>query len=56
MEVLRLVATGKTNPEIAAALVLSAKTVGHHVSNILNKIGASSRAEAAAFAAHEGIA
>jgi DNA-binding CsgD family transcriptional regulator len=46
VEVLRLVATGKTNREIAAALFLSEKTVARHVSNILTKLDLSSRATA----------
>ena len=50
VEVLRLVAAGKTNPEIAATLVLSEKTVGRHLSNIFNKIDVTTRTSAAAFA------
>jgi DNA-binding NarL/FixJ family response regulator len=50
-EVLRLVADGRSNPEIAARLFISAKTVSVHVSNILAKMGVASRGEAAA-AAH----
>jgi DNA-binding CsgD family transcriptional regulator len=50
-EVLSLVARGLTNREIADRLVISAKTVEHHVSQILGKLGLRSRAEAAAFAA-----
>jgi DNA-binding NarL/FixJ family response regulator len=50
VEVLRLVATGKTNPEIAASLVLSEKTVGRHLSNIFTKIDVTTRTAAAAFA------
>jgi len=49
-EVLRLVAAGHTNKEIAAALFLSAKTVARHLSNIFAKTGVSSRAGATAFA------
>ncbi|MBB4698743.1 helix-turn-helix transcriptional regulator [Sphaerisporangium siamense] len=49
-EVLRLVATGRSNREIAAELFISAKTVSVHVSNILAKLGATSRGEAAATA------
>lgn len=48
---LRLVAAGRTNREIAAELFISAKTVSVHVSNILAKLGAATRGEAAA-AAH----
>jgi DNA-binding CsgD family transcriptional regulator len=50
LEVLRLVATGKTNRAIAADLVLSEKTVARHVSNIFSKLGLSSRAAATAYA------
>jgi len=49
-EVLRLVAAGRSNPEIAAELFISAKTASVHVSNILAKLGVSSRGEAAATA------
>jgi len=49
-EVLRLVATGKTNRAIAAHLFLSEKTVAHHVSNILGKLGLPSRSAATAYA------
>ena len=50
VEVLRLVAAGLTNNDIAAALFLSAKTVSRHLSNIFTKIGVTSRAAATAFA------
>jgi DNA-binding CsgD family transcriptional regulator len=50
LQVLRLVATGETNRAIAAELVLSERTVDRHVSNILTKLGVSSRAAATAFA------
>ncbi|GII03065.1 helix-turn-helix transcriptional regulator [Planobispora takensis] len=50
-EVLRLVALGRSNRDIAVELFISAKTVSVHVSNILGKLGASTRGEAAA-AAH----
>ena len=50
IEVLRLVAAGKSNPEIAAALVLSGKTVARHLSNIFAKLDVGSRTAAAAFA------
>jgi DNA-binding CsgD family transcriptional regulator len=49
-EVLRLVAAGRTNREIAAELFISAKTASVHVSNILAKLGAATRGEAAAIA------
>jgi DNA-binding NarL/FixJ family response regulator len=49
-EVLKLVARGYTNREIAATLVISVKTVSVHVSHILRKLGAPSRLEAAAIA------
>ncbi|HXZ77824.1 MAG TPA: LuxR C-terminal-related transcriptional regulator, partial [Streptosporangiaceae bacterium] len=49
-EVLRLVAAGRSNPEIAAELFISAKTASVHVSNILAKLGVSGRGEAAAAA------
>jgi pimeloyl-ACP methyl ester carboxylesterase/DNA-binding CsgD family transcriptional regulator len=49
-EVLRLVARGLTNRQIAAALFISSKTAGVHVSNILSKMGVERRAEAAAVA------
>ena len=47
---LRLVAAGKTNRAIAAALVISERTVDRHVSNIFAKLGVSSRAAATAYA------
>ena len=50
LEVLRLVATGKTNRMIAADLFLSERTVARHVSNIFGKLGLSSRAAATAYA------
>jgi ATP/maltotriose-dependent transcriptional regulator MalT len=49
-EVLRLVAAGRTNREIAAELFLSEKTVSRHLSNIFAKVGVSSRSAATAFA------
>jgi DNA-binding NarL/FixJ family response regulator len=54
-EVLRLVAAGFTNPQIATTLYISRKTAEHHVSNILTKLGAASRAEAAAASVRLGI-
>jgi DNA-binding NarL/FixJ family response regulator len=53
VEVLALVAEGLTNHEIAERLVLSDKTVGHHVSSILGKLGVHRRAEIAARLAAE---
>jgi DNA-binding NarL/FixJ family response regulator len=50
MQVLRLVASGKTNKSIAADLSLSEKTVDRHVSNIFNKLAVPSRAAATAYA------
>ena len=54
-EVLRLVAAGKTNPEIAAALAVSRHTVKRHLDNLFAKLGLSSRAAATAYALREGI-
>ncbi|GAA4677284.1 AAA family ATPase [Pseudonocardia yuanmonensis] len=48
-EILELVAAGRTNTEIAAQLVLSIRTVDHHVSAILGKLGVAGRREAAAY-------
>ncbi|HEY7196955.1 MAG TPA: response regulator transcription factor [Gaiellaceae bacterium] len=55
LEVLRLVAEGKPNKEIANALVISERTARTHVSNVLRKIGVSSRTQAALFALREGL-
>lgn len=54
-EILSLVAQGKSNGEIARQLFISAKTVSVHVSNILAKIGAGGRTEAAAIARRDGL-
>jgi DNA-binding CsgD family transcriptional regulator len=56
LEVLRLIAAGRSNAQIAEALVISPNTVGRHVSNIFDKIGAANRAEAAAYALRHGVA
>ena len=50
VEVLRLLATGRTNREIAGELVISARTVERHISNLYTKIGVRNRAEATSFA------
>ena len=54
LEVLRLLAQGRSNREIGAELFITAKTASVHVSNILAKLGAASRTEAAAIAYREG--
>ena len=53
-EVLELLVEGHSDREIAAALFISTKTVGHHVSAVLHKLGVSSRTEAAVLAIAEG--
>jgi DNA-binding NarL/FixJ family response regulator len=55
LEVVRLVAAGRSNQAIAAELVLSEKTVARHLSNIFGKLGVSSRTAAAAFAYENGL-
>ena len=55
VEVLRLVAAGKSNRKIAAELYLSVKTVARHLSNIFCKIDVTSRAAATAFAYEHGL-
>ena len=55
VEVLRLISGGKTDREIGEELFISVKTVGHHVSNILNKTGTANRAEAASYANQHGL-
>lgn len=55
IEVLRLVAAGKTNRAIAADLVISDKTVARHLSNIFDKLGLSSRSAATAYAYEHGL-
>ncbi len=55
LEILRLVAQGLSNPEIAVRLRLSDHTVKRHVANLLTKLGLPSRAAAVAYAALEGL-
>ena len=55
IEVLRLVAQGATNRDVATTLVVSEHTVARHLSNIFNKIGVTSRAAATAYAYEQGL-
>ncbi|MEO5576324.1 MAG: LuxR C-terminal-related transcriptional regulator, partial [Gaiellaceae bacterium] len=55
LDVLRLVASGKRNADVAAELVLSPRTVDHHVSAILRKLQVRTRGEAAAAASELGL-
>lgn len=55
LEVLRLIADGKSNPQIAGALVIAPGTVGRHVSNLLAKTGLSNRAELTRYAVEHGL-
>jgi len=54
-EVLALVAAGRTNRQIAEELFISESTAGVHVSNILSKLGVSTRTEAANVALSQGL-
>ena len=56
LEVLRLVAQGRTNRDIARVLVLSEKTVARHLTTIFAKTSVDNRAAATAFALRNGIA
>lgn len=56
LEILRLIADGHANKEIARRLVISERTARTHVSNILRKLGLSSRTQAALLAVREGLA
>ena len=56
VEVLRLIAAGRSNQEIAEELYISPHTVVRHVSNIFAKTGSSNRAEAASYATRRGLA
>ena len=55
VEVLRLIANGRSNQEIASELVISFNTVTNHVKNILGKTGCANRTEAAAYAIPRGL-
>ena len=55
-EVLRLIAAGATNADIAERLGLSIHTIERHAANLYRRIGVHSRAEAAAYAVRRGIA
>ena len=55
MEVLELIAVGKTNRDIAKDLVITVPTAARHVSNIFSKIGVNNRTEAAAYATKHGL-
>ena len=55
VEVLRLIAAGKSNREIAEELFISHNTAGHHVSSILNKTTSANRTEAASYANRHGL-
>ena len=55
LEVLRLLGEGRSNRELAQELVLSEKTVEHHLEHIYNKLGVSCRTAAVVFAVHHGL-
>ena len=55
IEVLKLVATGLANSEIAERLAISERTVGAHISRILDKLGLTNRTQAALYALREGL-
>jgi DNA-binding NarL/FixJ family response regulator len=54
VQVLGMIAEGRSNQQIADAIFRSPNTVANHVRSILSKLGAANRTEAAAFAAHRG--
>ncbi|MFQ6028889.1 MAG: response regulator transcription factor, partial [Dehalococcoidia bacterium] len=56
VEVLRLIALGRSNNDIAEELFISLRTVANHVTSILTKIGASNRTEAAIYATRQDLA
>jgi DNA-binding CsgD family transcriptional regulator/pimeloyl-ACP methyl ester carboxylesterase len=55
VEVLRLLAAGRSNQQVADSLVISLNTVRRHVSNIFGKIGAANRADAVSYAHRQGL-
>lgn len=55
VEVLKLITAGKRNTEIAAELVISERTVEHHVSSLLAKLGVENRVQAAVYAVREQL-
>ena len=55
VEVLRLIADGRSNPAIAEALYISPRTAQTHVQHILDKLDVSTRAEAAVYATQHGL-
>jgi NarL family two-component system response regulator LiaR len=54
-EILRLIASGKSNAEIAELLVIGESTVKTHISNLLGKLHVSDRTQAAVFAWEQGV-
>ncbi|RIK30887.1 MAG: DNA-binding response regulator [Chloroflexi bacterium] len=56
IEVLKLVAQGRTNHEIAETLVISERTVGNHINSILSKLHLANRTQAALYALRKGLA
>ena len=55
VDVLRLLARGMTNNEIAEALVISPKTADHHIEHIYAKVGVNNRARASLYAVQHGL-
>lgn len=54
-DVLKLVADGRSNKQIARAMKITERTVKFHITSILNKLGAENRAQAVALAAQQGL-